>query len=266
MIVLSESQFTILSVVSLIYFIVSYCIFMVAINHKLKETCKKELNVECIDVKQKEIEKKIMYSPIWKGILYSKEYIFENNQYYDEPCQIGQNETILINKNNPEEYLNPYEIKLKYQRLKKILINFFLSIISVAIFSYSPGLVMRGIFYLIFFFTLFKTLDVRKKYKKLKERCQTKIIVECIDIKKYNLFDNILYSPVWKGINNNQEYIFECNDYIPENFTVGETATILINSHDPTEYVDYTQVKAQNVKLILAFSIAVFVLFMSVFI
>lgn len=88
-------------------------LFKEIVNYfSLKKRCIQTLNVKCIQVKKcynsdnNGSRNKYLYSPIWEGFYKNQELIFECNNYINKFYQIGQEELIMFNPKNPEEYID----------------------------------------------------------------------------------------------------------------------------------------------------------------
>lgn len=74
---------------------------------KLNIVCVESLSVKCIDIKiYYDDHNNMTYSPIWQGKYNNKKIIFESDEYTSKTYKIGKTETIKINPNNLNEFID----------------------------------------------------------------------------------------------------------------------------------------------------------------
>lgn len=93
------------------------------------------------------------------------------------------------------------------------------------------------------------------KNKRMRSRCTVPVDVKCIFVKTRISRDSDghssrVYSPVWKGLFNGEERLFESEVSTSKWYREGQGETILVNPDDPTEYIDSVQ-KSFNRSLLL---------------
>lgn len=121
---------------------------------------------------------------------------------------------------------------------------------------------IKIMYYLIFLIGILILLYSCFDYVKLKKVCTKELNVECIDVYKQNDYYRDVYAPIWKGIYNNKEIIFE-SDYTSQTHKIGEKEIIKINPNNLNEFIDSDKIKGNNIQLIclIIFTIVYFFFF-----
>ena len=100
---------------------------------------------------------------------------------------------------------------------------------------------------IIYLYILIRSFKIYFEIKKLRERCQIPLDVECVDVKTTTDNHNqLLYLPVWDGFYQNVKHTYSGEQYVSQKYELGQTETIFINQQDPTEYVDSLKLNKQK--------------------
>lgn len=120
------------------------------------------------------------------------------------------------------------------------------------------------LYYLVFLIGILITLYSCFDYIRLKKVCTQELNVECVDVYTQNDYYRDVSAPIWKGIYNNQEIIFE-SDYTSQKHKIGEKEIIKINPNNLNEFIDSDKIKGNNIQLIcLIIFIIVYFFFLSI--
>ena len=123
---------------------------------------------------------------------------------------------------------------------------------------------IKIMYYLIFLIGILILLYSCFDSVRLKKVCTQELNVECIDVYRQNDYHRDVYAPIWKGIYNDQEIIFE-SDYTSQKYKIGEKEIIKINPNNLTEFIDSDKIKGNNIQLIcLIIFIIVYFFFLSI--